>query len=120
MIDEVSPEANRQKATVQVKVKILHPDHYLRPEMNASVAFISDAKPMEKGEIAKPSIVVPQTAGRGGAVFVIAGGRAVKRPVKTGGTTPQGVRIDDGLIGGEDLIVNPPADLKDGDRVKQK
>ena len=37
-------EANRQKATVQVKVKILHPDQYLRPEMNASVAFISDAK----------------------------------------------------------------------------
>jgi hypothetical protein len=30
------------------------------------------------------------------------------------------VRIDDGLIGGEDLIVSPPADLKDGDRVKPK
>ena len=43
-IDEVSPEANRQKATVQVKVKIVKPDDYLRPEMNASVAFISDAK----------------------------------------------------------------------------
>jgi HlyD family secretion protein len=120
VIDEVSPEANRQKATVQVKVKILHPDHYLRPEMNASVAFVSDAKPAEKGEAAKPSIVVPQTAVRGGAVFVVAGGRAVKRSVKPGGSTSQGVRIDDGLIGGEDLIVNPPADLKDGDRVKQK
>jgi HlyD family secretion protein len=115
VIDEVSPEANRQKATVQVKVKILHPDHYLRPEMNASVAFVSDAKPAEKGEAAKP-----QTAVRGGAVFVVAGGRAVKRSVKPGGSTSQGVRIDDGLIGGEDLIVNPPADLKDGDRVKQK
>src|SRR5437870_3559103 len=45
VIDEVSPEANRQKATVQVKVKILKPDDYLRPEMNASVAFLSDAKP---------------------------------------------------------------------------
>jgi len=120
VIDEVSPEANRQKATVQVKVKVLHPDQYLRPEMNASVAFISDAKPVEHGEIAKPSIVVPLSAVRSGSVFVIAGGRAVKRTVKTGGTTPQGVHIEDGLNGGEDLIVNPPADLKDGDRIKPR
>src|SRR5580704_13763476 len=120
MIDEVSPEANRQKATVQVKVKVLHPDQYLRPEMNASVAFVSDAKPVRRGEIAKPSVVVPASAVRSGSVFVIASGRAVKRPVKTGATTPQGVHIEDGLNGGEDLIVNPPADLKDGDRVKSK
>jgi HlyD family secretion protein len=45
--------------------------------------------------------------------------------VKSGGTTTlaggaQGVHIEDGLIGGEDLIVNPAAGLKDGDRVKQK
>jgi len=126
IIDEVSPEANRQKATVQVKVKILHADQYLRPEMNASVAFLSDAKPASKTDAAaKPSIVVPSSAVHSGSVFVIADGRAVGRTVKTGATSPlsggrQGVVISDGLIGGEDLIVNPPADLKDGDRVKQK
>lgn len=38
-IKEISPEANRQKATVQIKVKVSAPDQYLRPEMNASVAF---------------------------------------------------------------------------------
>ena len=32
----------------------------------------------------------------------------------------QGVRVEEGLIGGEDLIVNPPRDLKDGDRVKAR
>jgi len=125
VIDEVSPEANRQKATVQVKVKILHADQFLRPEMNASVAFISDAKPANRDTIAKSSIAVPVSAVKGGSVFVIASGRAVKRTVKTGATTTlsggaQGVNIEDGLIGGEDLILSPPADLKDGDRVKQK
>ena len=44
VIDEISPEANRQKATVQVKVKVLNPDEFLRPEMNASVAFVSEEK----------------------------------------------------------------------------
>jgi len=120
-IDEVSPEANRQKATVQVKVKILKPDAYLRPEMNASVAFIAAApKDVGAAEERKPSIVVPASAVRAGAVFVISSGRAVRRSVKTGAVVAQGVHIEDGLIGGEDLIVNPPADLKDGDRVKTK
>jgi HlyD family secretion protein len=40
--------------------------------------------------------------------------------VKTGSTNSKGVRIEDGLIGGEDLIVSPPAELKNGDRVKPK
>jgi HlyD family secretion protein len=119
-IDEVSPEANRQKATVQVKVKILKPDSYLRPEMNASVAFIADATPATSGAVRKPSIVVPAAAVRGGSVFVVSQGRAVRRAVKTGIAMAQGIRIEEGLIGGEDLIVNPPADLKEGDRVKAK
>ncbi|HEV8145975.1 MAG TPA: efflux RND transporter periplasmic adaptor subunit [Bryobacteraceae bacterium] len=119
-IDEVSPEANRQKATVQVKVKVLKPDQYLRPEMNASVAFLSDAKPAVTGVTPRPAIVIPASAVKGDAVFVLSNGRAVKRSVKTGATVAQGVRIEDGLIGGEDLIVNPPATLKDGDSVKAK
>ncbi|GAB4114781.1 MAG: efflux RND transporter periplasmic adaptor subunit [Acidobacteriota bacterium] len=40
VIDEISPEANRQKASIQVKVKILEPDSYLRPEMSARVTFL--------------------------------------------------------------------------------
>jgi HlyD family secretion protein len=120
VIDEVSPEANRQKATVQVKVKILKPDDFLRPEMNASVGFIAEAKAQPAGEAAKPSIVIPSSAVRGGAVFVVSNGKAVKRTVKTGSTVAQSVHIEEGLNGGEDLIVNPPANLKDGDRVKAK
>src|SRR5579863_6589396 len=87
VIDEVSPEANRQKATVQVKVKILHPDSYLRPEMNASVAFLADKKPeAAHGAEEPPSIVIPSSAVRGGSVFVMANGRVVRRAVKTGAT----------------------------------
>jgi HlyD family secretion protein len=121
VIDEISPEANRQKATVQVKVKILKPDDFLRPEMNANVAFLAGEKAKtEAGAPAKPVIFVPAAAVRGDAVFVSLGGKAVRRTVRAGGSTSQGVRIEDGLIGGEDIIVNPPAGLKDGDKVKLK
>jgi HlyD family secretion protein len=118
-IKEISPEANRQKATVQVKVKVVKPDSYLRPEMNASVAFVSDEKP-GAGAAAKPVVIVPATAVRDNAVFVVLDGRAVRRLVKTGAASGQSIRIEEGLIGGEDLIVNPSAGLKDGDKVRQK
>jgi len=120
-IKELSPEANRQKATVQIKVKIENPDEYLRPEMNSSVAFLADEKPSASSNaVAKPVVIVPSGAVRDGAVFVLFQGKAVRRTVKTGAVSGSGIRIEDGLIGGEDLIVNPPAALKDGDRVRQK
>jgi HlyD family secretion protein len=120
-IKEISPEANRQKATVQVKVKVVKPDSYLRPEMNASVAFVSDEKAATAaGAAAKPVVLVPATAVRDSAVFVVLDGRAVRRAVKTGAASGQNIRIEEGLIGGEDLIVNPSAGLKDGDKVRRK
>jgi HlyD family secretion protein len=115
-IKEISPEANRQKATVQIKVKVEKPDDHLRPEMNASVAFLSD----EKRAPAKPVVMVPASAVHEGAVFVVLEGRAVRRAVKTGAMSNQSVRIEEGLIGGEDVIVSAPAGLKDGDKVKTK
>jgi HlyD family secretion protein len=120
-IKEISPEANRQKATVQIKVKVTKPDTYLRPEMNASVAFLADRKPVgDASASAKPVVLAPSAAVRDGAVFVLLNGKAVRRTVKTGVASGANVRIEEGLVGGEDLIVNPPAGLKDGDKVRQK
>jgi HlyD family secretion protein len=116
---EMSPKADRQKATVQVKVQILHPDSYLRPEMNASVAFQGDEKAGAQAG-ARPLITVPASTVQNGAVFVVLSGRAVRRPVKVASTNSQGAQIEQGLIGGEDVILNPPAGLKDGERVQVK
>lgn len=118
VIDEISPEANRQKATVQVKVKILNPDAYLRPEMNASVAFVQTGK---QGAVeTRPAVVVPASAVRDSAVFVLSEGKAVRRAVQTSGSTALGLRVEGGLSGGEEVILNPPADLKDGARVRRR
>ncbi len=120
VIREISPQANRQKATVQVKVKVLSPDDYLRPEMNASVAFYSPEKPGAGKSATRSLVTVPVSAVRDGSVFVIVGGKAVRKTVKLGGTTSLGVQISEGLIGGEDLIANPPANLKEGQKVQAK
>ena len=84
VIAEMSPEANRQKATVQVKVQVLNPDEHLRPDMNATVKFLADDD--KSGNKEPAGAVVPATAVRdvGGkkVVFLALDGKAVMKTVK--------------------------------------
>lgn len=118
-IQQVSPEADRAKATVQVKVQVVNPDGYLRPDMNATVSFVSDIK-AEAASTARRLVVIPAGAVQNGSVFVVVDSHARKRPITTAGNSERGVLIASGLIGGEDLIVGPPATLKDGGKVQAK
>jgi HlyD family secretion protein len=43
-VAEKAPEANRQKGTLQVKVQISNPDHFLTPELSAKVDFLQEKK----------------------------------------------------------------------------
>lgn len=121
VIDEISPEGNRQKATVQVKVKILNPDDYLRPEENANVRFLGDEN--QKQTQVATGAIVPTNAVRDNngkkTVLVAFNGRAVAREIKVVSQRTNGYLVD-GLTGGEDIIVNAPAELKNGDRIRIK
>jgi HlyD family secretion protein len=120
VIAEISPEANRSKATVQVKVQIENPDSYLRPEMNANVQFLSDEKPTQAST---PGVLVPGSAVRDSngkkQVFILYKEHAKVRDVTVVSQRSNGYLVE-GLTGGEDVIVRPPADLKDGDKVRLK
>jgi HlyD family secretion protein len=121
VIAQISPEANRQKATVQVKVQILNPDEYLRPEMNATVKFLSDEK--QGTSSGSSGVFVPTTAVRddnGKKVVLIAfNGKVLKRTVQITSQRSGGLMVK-GLVGGENVITAGPANLKDGDKIKIK
>jgi HlyD family secretion protein len=121
VVDLISPEANRQKATVQVRVKVLDPDELLKPDMNATVSFLAPAA--RRGTTTaqadvRPPIRVPANAVRDGAVFVVENGKAVRRNVVVARSSGPDVEVRSGLIGGEDLIISPPQSLHDGERVR--
>jgi HlyD family secretion protein len=123
LIAEISPEANRQKATVQVKVQILNPDEFLRPEMNSTVKFIAD-EPDKKVTTSGPAgVFVPTNAVRDHSgkkvVFVAFKGKAIQREVHVVAQRSGGFLVQ-GLTGGEDVVTAGPADLKDGDKIKIK
>jgi HlyD family secretion protein len=120
VVELISPEANRQKATVLVRVKVLTPDDLIKPDMNATVAFLSaPGDSTSRPAVATgQTIRVPANSVRAGAVFVVEDGKAIKKTIATGLTSSSGeVEVRKGLIGGEDLIVSPPDQLKDGDKV---
>lgn len=121
-IGEISPEANRQKATVQVKVQILNPDDFLRPEMNATVKFLADA-PAKDAATHPSGVFVPSTAVRdhngGKVVFLAFNNKALMRSIKITAQRSGGVLVT-GLNGGETVIVTAPPSLKDGDKIKIK
>jgi HlyD family secretion protein len=125
VIAQISPEANRQKATVQVKVQVLNPNKYpgiqLRPEMNATVRFLANA-PAENAK-APSGVFVPSTAIRdvdGKKIVLVAfNGRAVAREVHITSPRADGALVD-GLVGGENVITAGPTTLKDGDKIKIK
>ncbi|HYR45254.1 MAG TPA: efflux RND transporter periplasmic adaptor subunit [Terriglobia bacterium] len=121
-VDEIAPEANRQKATVQVKVKVLEPDEYVRPEMNARVTFMNTEEKQEKGEttlyiVPKRSVVEREGEKR---VAVIVDGKVQTKPVKVEREVGSDVYISAGLSGNESVIVSEPEKLKTGDRVEGK
>jgi HlyD family secretion protein len=121
VIAEISPEASRAKATVQVKVQILTPDAYLRPDMNATVKFLADENKPASSE--PQGVLVPTTAvrDRGGKKIVLLAfeGKAMAREVKILSQRSGGDLVQ-GLNGGEDVITSAPQDLKDGDKIKIK
>src|ERR1700735_5018440 len=123
-IAQISPEANRQKATVQVKVQVLnpskYPDVFLRPEMNATVKFLADAP---KTTSKQTGACVPASALRDHdgkkVVFLAFDGKARMREVHVLSQRTDGFLVD-GLVGGENVITKAPQDLKDGDTIKVK
>ncbi len=122
VIAEISPQANRAKATVQVKVQILTPDAYLRPDMNATVKFLADEN--QHASSSQPQgVFVPTPAihDRDGKKFLFLAfeGKAVAREVKIVSQRSGGVLVQ-GLNGGEDVITAAPQDLKDGEKIKIK
>jgi HlyD family secretion protein len=122
VIAEMSPEANRQKATVQVKVQIQKPDEHLRPDMNATVKFLAEENKNASKEPA--GAVVPTGAVRdrdGKKVVFIASsdGKAVMKTVRILEQRSNGYLVD-GPINGENVITSAPENLKDGQSIKIK
>jgi RND family efflux transporter MFP subunit len=119
-VERIWPTANRQKATVEVRVAFDRPDERLRPEMGARVVFTADGSedPAETPQgILVPSDCVVSVEGRRG-LFVLERDVVQFRQVVTGEERSGRILIESGLNEGEQVVASPPSSLSSGDRVQ--
>ncbi len=119
VVAEIAPEANRQKATIQVKVKVLVPDQYLRPEMNAHVSFLvaTEGKAVAREMRSVPRSALVQKEGKA-SVFVLEGSRARLREIQVGRDLGDRVEVVDGVGPNDKVVVRGLEGLTSGQRVK--
>jgi len=120
-VDRIWPTANRTKATVEVRVVFLDRDDKLRPEMGTRVVFAEENATVQKDD---PKMLVSRDAiqRREGTtfVFVLEQDRVRERVVKLGIERAGRVAVLEGLKAGEEIVVSPPANLKNEDRVRRE
>jgi len=114
------PTADRQKATVLVRIAFRQLDPRILPDMGVKVTFLRDAETADL-PVARPVALVPKTAIRAednqSYAFVVVNGLVDRRAVKTGGTDGDRVEVLAGLSAGERVVVSPPPMLTNGARV---
>jgi HlyD family secretion protein len=120
-VRQVVPTADRQKATVLVRVAIDSHDPRILPEMGARVVF-REQEGLESAAAQPARVVVPAAAVRSDAgadvVWLVIEGRATRRVIEAGPVMAEEREVRSGLEGGETLILDPPAELAEGARVR--
>jgi len=118
----VIPTADRQKATVKVRVAFDHLDPRILPDMGVKVTFLGPEPPAAQAGV--PQAVVPRAAIReeGGkrVVYVLRDERVERRPVRLGEAHGDEQDLLDGVAEGEQVVVKGLDGLQDGQRVQQK
>lgn len=116
----VVPTANKEKATVKVRIAFDKLDPRILPQMGVQVWFY--AEPNTKAQVQTATISIPQAAvhgsGSGQYVYLVVDGKVKQQSVKTLPGANGQVTVVSGLNGGETLVTTAPSTLHDGEAVR--
>jgi len=114
------PTADRQKATVLVRIGFKQLDPRILPDMAIKVTFLREADE-SAAPAAQPTTLAPKaairTVGADSVAFVVRGDSVERRAVRLGGADGDRVEVLAGLQSGDRIVLSPAADLKDGAKV---
>jgi len=123
----VIPTADRQKATVKVRISFDKLDPRILPDMGVKVSFYGEdedkkAAARKKAEGPRPVALIPKSAvhssGDSSYVFLLKNGKIERRGVKLGNDRDADVEVMAGVNSGDTLVSNGPQNLQDGDAVR--
>lgn len=121
-VRQVWPTADRQKATVEMRIEFVEWPPIVKPEMGARVTFLGKDAPAGPAAKTRPKVSRRAVVSRDGklVVFVVAGGRVRRVEVVLGAEASGLVDVERGLEGGESVVLDPSKDLADGAAVATK
>ena len=115
------PTADRQKATVKVRIAFDKLDPRILPDMGVKVSFISSES---TGPATGAQAIVPKEALRDAdgkqVVFAVVNGLIEQRAVKAGPQRGSDVEIISGVKAGDTVVISSPETLRDGQRAEVK
>jgi len=114
------PTADRQKATVLVRIGFDALDPRILPDMGVKVRFLREPG-ADEARATAPVALVPKTAvvtdNGQSYVFVVTGKTVERRAVRTGGADGDRLEVLAGVRAGERVVVSPPATLAAGQQI---
>ena len=117
------PTADRQKATVLVRIGFKKLDARILPDMGVKVNFLREEGD-QSTPAARPTTLVPKasvkTENGQTIVFLVTGDTVERRAVKVGGADGDRLEVLAGLNPGDRVVVSPPATLAAGSKVRVK
>ncbi len=125
------PTADRQKATVMVRIGFDALDPRILPDMGIRVSFLSEEQPESSvaerasgaTDTPRSRLMIPEAAlrsdGEQDVVYVLRGDVVERRAVRVGGRAAGKAEIEAGLTATDRVVIEGPDDLADGDRVKE-
>jgi RND family efflux transporter MFP subunit len=122
----IIPTADREKATVKVRISFDKLDPRILPDMGVKVAFLGDAPPASRsgGGVATPKALIPNSAvqqqdGKS-FIFVVRDGKVERRAVTLGSTRGDDVEVLAGVSEGDSVVAIIPNNLRDGQAIEVK
>jgi RND family efflux transporter MFP subunit len=109
----IVPTADRQKATVRVRIAFEQLDPRILPDMGIKVRFLEEASSAPRGA---PTVDAAAVLREGDAahVWVVRDGKVELRAIEAGPERDGRVAVTKGLEGGESVVMDPPGRLRDG------
>ena len=115
----IIPTADRNKATVKVRIGLLEKDGRVLPDMGAKVSFLKEQ--MNEAPKKLEGVMVPSSSvikeGNLSYVFVIKNGLLTKTKVSVGSSSSNFSRLINGVVAGDNVVTDPSNDLENGQEV---
>jgi RND family efflux transporter MFP subunit len=112
----VVPTADRQKATIKVRIAVDHLEPRILPDMGVKVRFLDESAP----EGQRPIAFLAADALQANRVWLVVEGKLRVRPVEVGAAVNGELPVLSGLAAGDKVVLHPSAAFKEGAAVRVK